>query len=259
MKKKVLLSMALLSAVVTIGGTPLTSYAAGTKTVQSKRVTVYRGHGIESLCQTLKLLGITIKDSCPDVEIPDEDTTTPEIPGTEVPEKPNPPIADTSGTETPDTEIPDTSVTEKPNPPAAETPDTQEPEETPDTGILSYAEQVVKLVNEERAKAGLPALEVKDDVAAAANVRAREIKQVFSHTRPDGSNFSSALKEQNVSYRGAGENIAWGQKTPEQVMNGWMNSSGHRANILNKNYKNIGVGYYQDERGTNYWVQLFTY
>lgn len=65
--------------------------------------------------------------------------------------------------------------------------------------------------------------------------------------------------EQGVSYRESGENIAWGQKSPEQVMNGWMNSDGHRANILNKNFRNLGVGYYQDENGTNYWVQLFTY
>lgn len=114
-------------------------------------------------------------------------------------------------------------------------------------------------MNEERAKAGLPALEMSAEITAAANVRAKEIKQSFSHTRPDGSNFSSALKEQGVSYRGSGENIAWGQKSPEQVMNGWMNSEGHRANILNKNFKNIGVGYYQDANGVNYWVQLFTY
>lgn len=78
------------------------------------------------------------------------------------------------------------------------------------------------------------------------------------HTRPDGSSFSTALQQQGVSYRGCGENIAWGQRTPEQVMNGWMNSEGHRANILNKNYKNIGVGFYQ-ENDVNYWVQLFTY
>ena len=149
---------------------------------------------------------------------------------------------------------------EAPKPPVTEKPDTSKPEiETPEQGTLSYAEQVVKLVNEERAKAGLPALNVMTDLTAAANVRAVEIKQSFSHTRPNGSSFSTAIKEQGVSFRGSGENIAWGQKTPQQVMNGWMNSEGHRANILNKNFKNIGVGYYQDEKGVNYWVQLFTY
>lgn len=64
-------------------------------------------------------------------------------------------------------------------------------------------------------------------------MRAKETEQSFSHTRPNGSNFSTALKEQGVSYRGSGENIAWGQKTPEDVMKAWMNSEGHRANILN--------------------------
>ena len=56
----------------------------------------------------------------------------------------------------------------------------------------------------------------------------------------------------------SGENIAWGQKTPEEVMKGWMNSEGHRANILNKNYTSIGVGYYQNAGGVNYWTQIFT-
>ena len=96
-------------------------------------------------------------------------------------------------------------------------------------------------------------------VQAAAQIRAKEIETSFSHTRPDGSSFSTALTQQGVTYRGSGENIAWGQKTPEQVMNGWMNSDGHRANILNKNYTTIGVGLYQNASGTNYWTQLFTY
>ncbi len=123
---------------------------------------------------------------------------------------------------------------------------------------LSSAQQVVNLVNEERAKAGLPALTMQADITKAANVRAKEIKQKFSHTRPDGSSFSSALTQQGVSYRTSGENIAYGQATPEAVMEGWMNSSGHRANILNRNFKNIGVGLYEDERGVKHWVQLFT-
>ena len=106
--------------------------------------------------------------------------------------------------------------------------------------------------------AGLPALKLRSDITAAANVRAGEIKQSFSHTRPDGSSFSTALKEQGVSYRYSGENIAWGQKTPEQVMNAWMNSEGHRANILNSNFNHIGIGYYQDEKEVKHWVQLFT-
>ena len=75
----------------------------------------------------------------------------------------------------------------------------------------------------------------------------------------NGSSFSSALKEQGADFRGAGENIAWGQQTPKEVMNAWMNSPGHRANILNKNFKYIGVGNLQNSSGAQYWVQLFKY
>nr|WP_302674582.1 CAP domain-containing protein [Eubacterium sp. CAG:161] len=60
-------------------------------------------------------------------------------------------------------------------------------------------------------------------------------------------------------FMGAGENIAWGQRSPEEVMNGWMNSSEHRANILNSSFKKIGVAYYVGVNGRTYWTQLFTY
>ena len=117
--------------------------------------------------------------------------------------------------------------------------------------------EVVRLVNEERAKAGLPALTVDRGAASAAQVRAKEIERSFSHTRPDGSSFNSALTEAGVNFSGAGENIAYGQNSPEKVMEGWMNSSGHRANILNSSYTSIGVGHYQNTSGVNYWTQLF--
>ncbi len=123
----------------------------------------------------------------------------------------------------------------------------------------TYTQQVVDLVNAERAKAGLAPLTIDANVEKAANVRANEIQTSFEHVRPNGSSFSTAIKEQNVNFRGAGENIAWGQKTPQEVMNAWMNSAGHRANILNKSFTHIGVGNVQNGAGTQYWVQLFTY
>ena len=126
------------------------------------------------------------------------------------------------------------------------------------TGTLSYPEQVVRLVNKEREKAGLQPLAISQPAEAAALVRAKETEHSFSHTRPDGRQFSTALLEQGARFRTAGENIAWGQRTPEQVMQGWMNSSGHRANSLNASYTAIGVGYYRNAAGTNYWTQLFT-
>ena len=114
-------------------------------------------------------------------------------------------------------------------------------------------------INQARADTGLSPLSLLPALSRAADTRARELGTAFSHTRPNGSNFSTALKEQNVSYRRAGENIAWGQKSPEEVMKAWMNSDGHRANILNPNFTKIGVGHYQNAKGTNYWAQLFTY
>lgn len=137
-----------------------------------------------------------------------------------------------------------------------------ETNQTPETGEVTesyYAKQVLSLVNTERAKEGLAPLSWNTQVAKAAGVRAVEIQTSFSHTRPNGSNFSTVLRENGVNYRGTGENIAWGQKTPEQVVNAWMNSAGHRANIMNKNFTTLGVGYVQNTNGTPYWVQLFTY
>lgn len=174
----------------------------------------------------------------------DWDTCRPEvsIPGINIPVTPD----------TDDSVMPDAPEINIPDVPETDTPETNEEE-------LTFVRQVVKLVNEERAKAGLSELTIDTNVEAAAQVRAREIKQSFSHTRPDGSKFSTALQEQGVNYKGAGENIAWGQKSPEAVMQAWMNSDGHRANILNAKFTKIGVGYYQDANGTNYWTQLFTY
>lgn len=122
----------------------------------------------------------------------------------------------------------------------------------------SYIAQIVTLVNAERAKNGLSALTYDSTLQSAAQVRAQEIVTSFSHTRPNGTYYSSVLKEFGVSYRRSGENIAWGQKTPEEVVTAWMNSSGHRANILNANYNKIGVGCNISASGTIYWSQLFT-
>ena len=126
-----------------------------------------------------------------------------------------------------------------------------------DISDLSYEEQVVALVNAERAKEGLPALKADATLQSAALARAKETVQLFSHTRPNGSSCFTILKEYGISYRTAGENIAYGQRSPEEVVNAWMNSEGHRANIMNKNFTTIGIGYYQTANGTKYWSQLF--
>ena len=122
-----------------------------------------------------------------------------------------------------------------------------------------YVSRIVELVNEQRTKAGLGKVTLDNTLKDAAMTRAKETVTSFSHTRPNGTSFSTVLSQYNISYRGCGENIAWGQNSPEEVMNGWMNSSGHRANILNANYKKIGVGYYKAPNGRKYWSQLFIY
>lgn len=126
-----------------------------------------------------------------------------------------------------------------------------------DDGEVGYAEQVVRLVNVERSRAGLDPLAIYQPAMDAAQVRAEELQDSFSHTRPDGRGFSTALTEQGARYRTAGENIAWGQKTPAQVVEAWMNSEGHRANIRSGAFTSIGVGYYVGDGGRAYWVQLF--
>lgn len=120
-----------------------------------------------------------------------------------------------------------------------------------------YARQVMNLVNVERSAAGLPALSWDNAIANAANVRAVEVSQLFDHTRPDGRSCFTALEEQGISNGYRGENIAAGYTTPEAVMTGWMNSQGHRENILRSQFKRIGVGYYVDVNGRANWVQMF--
>ncbi len=150
------------------------------------------------------------------------------------------------------------AATTKPTPSKAPTTTTTPQTTTSSSSELSnYADQVLKLVNQERAKAGLPALTTSKTLQAAANKRAQEIVQSFSHTRPNGSSPFTVLKEYGISYNSAGENIAYGQKTPAAVMNAWMNSSGHRANILKNGFGKVGIGVYK-VNGVLYWTQLFT-
>lgn len=120
----------------------------------------------------------------------------------------------------------------------------------------SAASEVVRLTNSARSQNGYAALVEDGALSEAAAVRAREIARSFSHTRPSGASFSSELSESGVSYLRAGENIASGQKSAFEVVNAWMNSPGHRANILNSSYSRIGSASVNID-GTLYWVQLF--
>ena len=232
------LSICLLTAATTLaaaGAIPATAYAAtGTYNIPGGKVVVIGGTMNGANCDQI-LPGINL----PGIQFPGVN-----IPGSNVPDNSLP---------LPEFPIPDQPGNMLPDQPGDTTPDQPETDGSQD----AFANQVVKLVNEERAKAGLSPLTVNSKAANAAQTRAREIEKSFSHTRPDGSSFNTALTEAGVSFRGAGENIAYGQTTPQQVMEGWMNSSGHRANFLNANYTSIGGGHYKNGAGVDYWTQLF--
>lgn len=123
----------------------------------------------------------------------------------------------------------------------------------------ALAAEVVDLVNKERASRGLNALSQDPSLQAAAQKRSQEQTVNFSHTRPNGNSCFSVLPEYGITYNGAGENIAFGQETPAEVVKAWMNSEGHKSNIISENFTDIGVGCYISPSGTIYWSQMFIY
>lgn len=129
--------------------------------------------------------------------------------------------------------------------------------------IAAYQQEVLRLVNIERQKAGVAPLTMDNTaLTAAAMKRAEELQELFEHTRPDGSDCFTVLKEYNVPFPSelsycAGENIAYGQRTPAEVVNAWMNSEGHRKNILSPKFKQIGIGCVKRNGNGYNWVQLF--
>lgn len=122
-----------------------------------------------------------------------------------------------------------------------------------------FEKEVVRLVNVERQKNGLSSLKENWQLSRVARYKSNDMKNkgYFSHTSPTYGSPFDMMKNFGISYSYAGENIAKGQRSPQQVMNGWMNSSGHRANILSANFTEIGVGYTVDQNGTTYWTQMF--
>ena len=119
-----------------------------------------------------------------------------------------------------------------------------------------YEAEVISLVNAERAKRGLKSLKKDSGAVNVARVRAKEIVSSFSHIRPDGRSCFTAASDLGVTYRSAGENIAYGYPTPAAVVSGWMNSDGHRKNILSSSFTKIGIGCFSSG-GVLYWSQFF--
>ncbi|WP_341347961.1 CAP domain-containing protein [Paenibacillus sp. FSL H3-0469] len=122
------------------------------------------------------------------------------------------------------------------------------------TNASSYTQQVVALVNKERAAAGLAPVSALDSLNKVAAAKAADMRSnnYFSHTSPTYGSPFDMMSAFGITYKAAGENIAMGQKTPQEVMTAWMNSPGHKANILSANFNYIGVGF-----DNNYWVQEF--
>jgi len=125
--------------------------------------------------------------------------------------------------------------------------------------LAAYTEEVLRLTNVERAKAGLSDLSAPSAaLSEAAFIRAEEIITLFDHRRPDGTYVDALANALRIPWRALGENIAMGSfPTPESVVKAWMESPGHRANILSNSYNQLGVGVTRDSRGSWYWVQVF--
>ena len=122
--------------------------------------------------------------------------------------------------------------------------------------MTEYEAEVVRLVNQQRAKYGLGALKMNAELSDGARIKSEDMykNKYFSHTSPKYGSPFDMMKKFGITYRYAGENIAYGYRTPQDVVTAWMNSTGHRENILSKNFTEIGVGYYQSG---NHWTQWF--
>ncbi|MET3695981.1 uncharacterized YkwD family protein [Bacillus oleivorans] len=139
--------------------------------------------------------------------------------------------------------------------PAAEQPAKQTTTNTA-ASVSQFEKQVVELTNQERAKAGLAPLQLDENLSKVAKAKSQDMQQkgYFDHNSPTYGSPFDMMRSFGIQYKSAGENIAMGQRSPEEVVQAWMNSAGHRANILNSSFTHIGVGYVANG---NYWTQMF--
>ncbi len=144
-------------------------------------------------------------------------------------------------------------TTETPSAPVKET-------ESSNTAVSSYEQKVVELVNVERQKAGLSALTLDSKISSVARTKSKDMadNNYFAHQSPTYGSAGDMLRKSGINWSAWGENIASGQRTPEAVVTAWMNSPGHKANIMSTNFSKIGVGYVTNSNGTPYWTQMFT-
>lgn len=157
--------------------------------------------------------------------------------------------------EKPAAPVEETTVTEQ-----ATTPAPAENNTNVSSSNLTYEEKVVELVNVERQKAGLSTLTMDSAISNVARAKSKDMadNKYFAHQSPTYGSAGDMLEQFGIKWSAWGENIAYGQRTPEIVVNAWMNSPGHRANILSTNFSKIGIGYVTNSNGTPYWTQIFT-
>ena len=234
-KKKALLTVAAAAAVIMANPTLNKAEAASYTPEVQQKVYVYQGSNINEINSIIEKylasFGITMPQTA--VKQP-------------VPSQTNQPVPTQQPAQTP------TPQPEQPQPVTATQPTT--PQAT--SPLSAYEQKVVDLTNQERAENGLPALKVDLALSKMAHEKSRDMSAngYFSHTSPTYGSPFDMMKKYGITYRSAGENIAMGQRTPEEVVKAWMNSEGHRKNILSPNFNHIGVGYVSQG---NYWTQEF--
>jgi uncharacterized YkwD family protein len=156
------------------------------------------------------------------------------------------------------TEVPAEYRAEAPAEERAATTETAETAETSAPAASNYEQKVAELVNIERQKNGLAPLTLDSTISDVARMKSKDMSDnnYFAHQSPTYGSAGDMLTKFGVKWSAWGENIAAGQRTPEEVVNAWMNSEGHRANILSPNFSKIGVGYVNNGRPN--WTQMFT-
>ncbi|MDB8805682.1 CAP domain-containing protein [Romboutsia sp. 1001216sp1] len=183
---------------------------------------------------------------------------------TNVDNKPSTPNNSTNVDNKPSTPNNNTNVDNKPSTPSNNTNVDNKPS-TPDNSTAqsgnfsSYQREIVNIVNAERSKRGLAPLTLDSSLSNVATKKSQDMinRGYFDHNSPTYGSPFDMMKQFGISYKAAGENIAMGQKDPQDVMNSWMNSDGHRKNILSPNFTHIGVGIAKASNGQLYWTQMF--
>ncbi|HGM3505455.1 TPA: CAP domain-containing protein [Clostridioides difficile] len=210
-------------------------------------------------------------NSCKDKNHNDKNCNNTNKPGNNKPESNKPDDNNNSdSTDKPDNNKPESNKpddnnnsgsTDKPdnNKPESNKPDDNNNSGSTNENFSAYQKEVVDLVNIERSKAGLNPLTLDSSISNVATKKSQDMidNNYFSHNSPTYGSPFDMLKKFGISYKTAGENIAMGQKTPKEVVNAWMNSEGHRKNIMNPNFSKIGVGVAQKSGGSIYWTQIF--